>query len=152
MKQKLIAILVVLAVAAVIMFYNTRSTPQANAGENQASDPQALMIEGWLLSALIHNGQPVALGDVDLTLQFADDGQAAGSAGCNRFFASYQAAADGSLSFGPVGATKMYCDNRMDQESAYLDSLSQISQFKTEQDQLILSSADGQTTLTYTMQ
>ena len=38
------------------------------------------------------------------------DGKAAGHSGCNSFSAGYTAGDDGALAFGPVIATKMFCE------------------------------------------
>lgn len=47
-------------------------------------------------------------GDVWLEL---GDGVVSGSAGCNRFRGSYEAGADGTLSFGPAASTMRACDD-----------------------------------------
>src|SRR5688572_26611350 len=38
------------------------------------------------------------------------DGKASGHSGCNGFSAGYTTGADGALAFGPVIATKMFCE------------------------------------------
>lgn len=153
MNKKLLALaaILVVIVAAVVIFVTTRGTAQESSWGDPSTDPQKLMIPRWFLSSLTHNGQPVELGDAQITLQFTEGNQANGSAGCNDFFADYEVANNGKLTFSQAGSTMMYCDNFMQQETAYLDALTQISQFKTEQGKLILSSADGQTTMTFAM-
>jgi heat shock protein HslJ len=153
MKKKLfaLALLVIVVVVGVFIFVNSNGTAQNESWGDPSTDPQTLMSPRWFLSELVYNGQQVDLGEVQITLQFTQDGQINGSAGCNEYFASYETGDDGQISFSPLGATKMYCDNRMEQENAFLTSMDSVSQFKTEQGKLVLSSADEQMTLTFNM-
>jgi heat shock protein HslJ len=116
------------------------------------ADPQKLLIPRWFLSELTLNGQKVDIpaGQQNITLQFEDGGKANGNSGCNDFGTDYKAGKDGKLSFGQITSTLMACDN-MQQESAYLDALSKVQQFKVEGGKLTLSSADGQTAMVFTM-
>jgi heat shock protein HslJ len=82
----------------------------------------------------------------DVTITFAD-GNANGSAGCNTFSGSYEAADDGSLTFGPLASTMMACDDPvMTLETAYLGALGNVSSFSVEGD---LTLSAGSMTLTY---
>jgi heat shock protein HslJ len=153
MKKRLFVVLALLVVIviSVVALVAQNGTAQDKSWGDPSTDPQTLMIPRWFLTGLTNKGQQVELGDVQITLQFTGDGQINGSAGCNDYFASFEAGTRGEMSFGPVGATKMFCDDRMQQEMAYLEALAQINQFKTEQGKLLLSSADGQTTLIFSM-
>jgi heat shock protein HslJ len=65
---------------------------------------------GWTLTGYVHNGTPSqALTTTKVTLDFGDDGHITGSAGCNRYFASYEVKGT-AITVGPAGSTMMYCD------------------------------------------
>lgn len=57
------------------------------------------------------------------TLTFEADGSFHGTTDCNSFFGSYQLE-DNRLTFGPIGQTKMFCQDS--QESEFLQSLSAV--------------------------
>lgn len=88
-----------------------------------AGDPMALL-EGaeWVVEDL---GGAGIIDSSHVTLQF-QDGRAAGSAGCNRWFAEVRLSGEG-LSFGPAGSTMMACpDALMAQERRFLDALEKV--------------------------
>jgi heat shock protein HslJ len=91
-----------------------------------------------------------ALSGTTVTLDFGDDRRITGSAGCNRYFASYEMKGT-AITIGPAGSTMMYCDTPgvMDQESTYLALLSQAMTFTIEGDRLTVSDAKGTTILTF---
>jgi heat shock protein HslJ len=82
---------------------------------------------------------------------FDGEGRVTGSAGCNRYFASYNVTGT-SISIGPAGSTKMYCNGPgvMQQESTYLASLGRAAAFKITGDRLSLADANGATLLSFT--
>jgi heat shock protein HslJ len=111
------------------------------------------MLEGstWtLLSYVAPDGQPTdMLPDTRITAEFKDD-QISGSAGCNRYFGSYET--DGnSLTIGPAGSTMMFCspEENMLQETAYLATLSTVASYEIISDQLHLQNANGDTILLF---
>jgi len=106
---------------------------------------------GWTLSGYLHNVTLMqALSGTTVTLDFGDDGRITGSAGCNRYFASYEMKGT-AITIGPAGSTMMYCDTPgvMDQESTYLALLSQAMTFTIEGDRLTVSDAKGTTILSF---
>ena len=74
-----------------------------------------------------------------MTLAYAD-GQFTGSSGCNRFFTSVsEGDSPGSLSVGPVGATRMACpDETMAVETRFLEQLSSVKKYGLVATQLAL--------------
>ncbi|NYT07352.1 MAG: META domain-containing protein, partial [Methanomicrobiales archaeon] len=78
----------------------------------------------------------------EITAVFGDDDRLSGSAGCNRYFTSYNAT-NTDLTVGPVGSTKMYCAGAMDQESAYLQLLATASAFMVEEEILTITDQSG---------
>ena len=110
------------------------------------------MIPRWFLASLTLNGQPVEVmqGQQGVTIQFEPGGKANGTGGCNNFSTTFQADYDGTMRFGPVVSTKMFCEGTMELESAYFEALSKVERFSTS-DGLVLSSADGQTQIVFQM-
>jgi len=95
----------------------------------------------------INNGRAAVAGLVagsSVTLEFGADGRASGSAGCNRYTTSYEAARD-TLKFGTAAATRMMCaaPGVMEQEQAFLDALATVTTARMEGDRLELRTADG---------
>lgn len=79
-----------------------------------------------------------------LTLELSDDGRAAGFAGVNRFFGSYESTPAGELRFAALGATRMFRDDPpglMDQEQQLLATLGEIDSFRIQNGKLVLLSA-----------
>ena len=100
---------------------------------------------GWTLTGYMDKGtmtQP--LSGTKVTLDFSNDGQISGNAGCNHYFASSTLKGT-TITIGPGGSTEMYCvtPGVMDQESAYLSLLSQAKIITLTVDTLILSDTKG---------
>jgi heat shock protein HslJ len=92
----------------------------------------------WVLQ---HYNQPL-LPDTTLTIEFNNNGQVNGSAGCNSYFGSYDL--DGSsLITGPVGSTEMWCEGLMDQESAFLQALQAATGLTVTENSLTIHTPDG---------
>jgi heat shock protein HslJ len=91
-----------------------------------------------------------ALADREVTAEFGADGQMGGSAGCNRYFASYTV--DGSnLTIGQAGSTMMACEPMevMEQEAHFLTALGAAATWQIEGDMLTISDADGAPVVTF---
>ena len=99
----------------------------------------------WSLTAFTEDGTTTSLlADTQITLSF-EDGQASGSAGCNSYFGPYTLE-DGELHIGPVAITEMYCmspEGVMEQETRFVDILTNVTLFERDADQLTLKTADG---------
>jgi heat shock protein HslJ len=111
-----------------------------------AAQPQTLAGTAWHATG-INNGKGAVVSLVagsTVSLEFAADGQASGSAGCNRFTTSYQA--DGPrLSFSRTAATRRACGatGLMEQEQAFLKALESVATMRIEGDRLELRDARG---------
>lgn len=93
----------------------------------------------WKLEAI--DGQAI-LADSQITAQF-QEGQIAGSAGVNNYFAGYEMAGD-TLSIGPAGSTMMMGpEELMDQEMAFLSALQSVKSFGVDGDTLTLVTEGG---------
>ena len=99
----------------------------------------------WSLTAFTEDGTTTSLlADTQITLSF-EDGQASGSAGCNSYFGPYTLE-DGELHIGPVAITEMFCmspEGVMEQETRFVDILTNVTLFEWDADQLTLKAADG---------
>jgi heat shock protein HslJ len=111
-----------------------------------AAQPASLAGTSWRVTA-INNGRQAVVSVVSgstLTLSFAADGQASGSAGCNRYHTRYQGEAT-QLRFQAPAATRMMCpgEGLMEQEQAFLKALSTVASARHEGNRLELRTAEG---------
>ncbi len=98
--------------------------------------------ESWLLESYGNGEAPPA--GVEATAEFADD-QITGSAGCNRYFGSYET--DGSeMTAGPMGSTMMFCadpEGVMDLEQEFLAAIGAAETFEVEDGELRIDYPGG---------
>ncbi|MBN1432351.1 MAG: META domain-containing protein [Methanomicrobiaceae archaeon] len=84
-------------------------------------------IEWTLISYNNGVGELVSVpADTEITLKL-EEGRAGGNSGCNSYFGDYEMDDMGSLAFGMIGMTEMYCEGRMDMESRYLTLLGETA-------------------------
>ncbi|HEX8227851.1 MAG TPA: DUF4377 domain-containing protein [Chloroflexia bacterium] len=126
-----------------------KKTPEGNSQGTPL--PQQMLSTEWLLSTYqIARAIPRDVTNFGSTLNFDTDGRATGSGGCNSFGGQYQAGSDGSLTFGPLVSTRKACDGEIMQwESTYLQALESASAYTLENNQLRITFANGQGSLTY---
>ncbi len=123
----------------------------ATAGDTASGESPDLEGPIWtLVSYVAPDGQPAdVLPDTRITAEFKD-GQVSGTAGCNRYFSSFET--DGSsLTIGPAGSTMMYCEPLaiMLQETAYLATLSRAASYEISGGQLHIKDEDGTAVLIF---
>jgi heat shock protein HslJ len=115
---------------------------------------QSLAGTSWNVTAYNNGRQAVVsvLAGTSLTLSFADDGKVAGSAGCNRFTATYTS--DGQkLSIRPATTTRKMCaqpDGVMEQEKQFLKALETVATARFEGDRLDLRTTEDALAMTLT--
>jgi heat shock protein HslJ len=107
----------------------------------------------WTATAIL-TGTALAspLSGTEITATFTEDGMLTGSAGCNRYSASYTTDA-GAIEITPLAGTKKACadpDGVMEQEAAYLASLPTAVSYRVDGGSLSLLSADGTTVTSFT--
>jgi len=74
------------------------------------------------------------------------DGKATGKAACNRYFAQLIAGpAKGELELGPIGATRMFCEGKMETEKALFDALGAVRSYRLDGAVLLLADIGGKT-------
>ncbi len=90
-----------------------------------------------------------AMPDVETNLTFRPDGKLTGNMGCNGFGGDYTIQGE-KITFGPIAATLMACsDPQMAQEGAAFQVLKDTASFKLDGGTLTITSADGNTVLTF---
>ncbi len=106
----------------------------------------------WVLVSYLNAaGETVAaLTDREVTAEFTADGQVAGNAGCNQYFASYTLDGE-ALTIGQAGSTMMACEPTevMDQETQFLAALTTAAGWRMEGEQLLILDANGTTVATF---
>jgi heat shock protein HslJ len=98
----------------------------APSGGQRKINDMALLYDGnWHLVAYGNDeGISIAMPGLRTSVNFQEDGEISGNAGCNNFFGTFEAKRDGSFSVDePLGATLMFCTSFMDEESAFLAAL-----------------------------
>jgi heat shock protein HslJ len=119
---------------------------------NGSGEPNRSIPGSWYLIRYLDGTslRPVIPGTM-ITADFSDNGMVTGTAGCNRYFASYKVT--GSLiEMGNVGSTKMYCSSpigSMQQESTYLNLLGKVSAFSLRNGNLVLLDEKGNDILVF---
>ena len=107
----------------------------------------------WELSAYNNGraGVQSILANSDVNAVFGQDGRVTGSGGCNRYTGAYRAA-DGSLSIGPLASTRMACEQPvMEQEALFFKALESTTQYRFENDMLVLRDGSDATQAILTM-
>ncbi|MGI6502473.1 MAG: META domain-containing protein [Candidatus Methanoculleus thermohydrogenotrophicum] len=109
--------------------------------------PVPLVGTEWALEAYTLEGDAISsvIAGTTITAEFSPDGKIAGSAGCNRYFASYEVAGT-AMTIGPAGSTKIYCgepEGTMEQEARFMDLLANVSSYQIEGDRLVLLDEAG---------
>jgi heat shock protein HslJ len=111
-----------------------------------APQPQSLAGSSWQATG-INNGKDAVvsvLSGTNVTVTFAKDGKAAGSAGCNNYTSRYQEGG-GALTFTAVAATRRICvtPGVMEQEQSFLKALESVATMRIEGEGLELRTKDG---------
>jgi heat shock protein HslJ len=112
-----------------------------------AAQSQELAGTSWIVTNY-NNGEQAVVGVLagsQLTVEFDADGGLSGSAGCNRYTATY-VAQEQSLSIGPVASTRMMCAEPagvMEQEAQFLKALETVATYRIDGGRLELRTADG---------
>ena len=97
----------------------------------------------WTLKTM--NGKDYSSFNPPATLTFSqDESRVSGHAGCNRFFGGY-VLTDDNLSVGQLGATKMFCEDKMELEDNYLKALEHVKRYRIKGNSLQL--LDGGTVI-----
>jgi len=115
----------------------------------QGGSAQTLEGTSWILTT-IDGAEP--LPDTAITASFQEDGNLAGSDGCNRYGATYQVDGD-QITVTPGMGTLMACPEPiMKQASDYMAALESATSYQIQADTLGLLDAGGNAVVTFTAQ
>jgi heat shock protein HslJ len=105
----------------------------------------------WTLVSLADSaGESAPPPGATVSVRFDADGKLGGSAGCNRYFGSFQLGESGSIAIGQTGSTRMACaDSVMAFEDRFLSLLGQVAVADRQPDRLELRSADASAVLRF---
>lgn len=104
--------------------------------------PEDLQNKEWTLESMRVGETIFTPEDAAPTITFSNDAKISGFAGCNHFFGGY-ALSGRVISFSNLGATKMFCQDAMPLEDAYLKLLSTERRALFSDSKLILTGDDG---------
>ncbi len=100
----------------------------------------------WVLEAYGEPGNLSAvLPGTEVTIAFDGHTEVVGLAGCNSYGGTYTSSLDGTLEFGELIQTEMYClePGVMDQEVAFMDALRFAQQYEYVNAQLHITGGGG---------
>jgi len=121
---------------------------------SEAGGSQATSMRGqWTLESMARgNTMTPVIPGTEITAYFSDDGKVSGRAGCNLYGASYKATRQ-SLTIDHIFSTLMYCTDIpagiMEQESAFLQILTDAASWKVREGILVISDARGRELLLF---
>ncbi|HUU76408.1 MAG TPA: META domain-containing protein [Methanoregulaceae archaeon] len=132
----------------------TATPVQTTTISSETGTQQGLAGVAWYLVAFNSgtSGSLNVLPETEITAFFDGNGAVSGSAGCNRYTASYSGTLNG-LAIGTPATTRMICDTPsgiMTQETYYLTTVQSASTFKIEGDILTIMEGNGNAILTFT--
>lgn len=110
-----------------------------------ACSGSSVSLEGeWTLVSYGDSTNPtLALPNVETSINFDADNQVGGNVGCNSFGGEYKLNGN-QVTFSGIFSTLMFCEGTMDQETVFLNILSEQSlNFELSGNQLTLTSQDG---------
>jgi heat shock protein HslJ len=109
--------------------------------EKPAGAAAAIGDREWALVALGDQKDPVGNGGERVTLRFdLEDSRVSGFGGCNRYTGPYTMTGE-KLEFGPIAATKMFCEQGIEVEDKYLPALGSVQSWELAGAELVLKAA-----------
>ncbi len=109
---------------------------------------QELSGTSWIVTSYNNGREAVVsvIGGAEITASFGEDGQVSGTAGCNNYFASFEADAEaGTITIGQAGSTMMACEEPegiMEQEQEYLAALATAATYRVQGNTLEMRTTD----------
>lgn len=131
------SVLCIVCIAMLLVFCMKQATMPPGANAATLEDIQRYLTEvgGSPVSPMAGDRQPHMLLD-------PEEKQVTGFAGCNHFFGSYELEGS-SLTFGPMGATRMACpDLETGLETSVFEALERTRKWKQADEELLLLDAD----------
>ena len=149
--KRLSLIVMLAAVSMIALGCGTEPAPTTSQETETVSQPEIEDIHWRLVELQDESGDmtPVLDGTtVDIEFIGTEFG---GTAGCNRYFGTYNLGDTNDLSIGPdIGSTQMACPPEvMEQEQRYFALLGQVAAVNRSEEQLILEDADSASLLKF---
>lgn len=148
---------ILLAIGSFFMACNNPNTSSESEGQNNLpTDPileeeivdltGELKLDGntWSLSEV--NEKAVEVSDefpAKPFLEFTEEGEVFGNAGCNNINGRYTVKEDQAIEFAQMATTQMACPN-LELEGEFLKALGEVSQYEIQGQTLVLNNKDGQ--------
>ncbi len=111
----------------------------SSSGEQPSVPNAPLTNTRWVLKTLNDKAITIPQEGKDVFILFTnEENKANGSGGCNNFFTTYSVTGK-NLKLGPVASTEMFCENRMDTESAFFKALENTVKYRIKGNTLYLS-------------
>jgi len=119
-----------------------------------APQQQTLAGTSWYVTGYNNGREAVVsvIASTKVTMTFSTDGMVSGSAGCNRYSATYTSEGP-KLTFGAIAGARLMCaqpEGVMQQEQQFLKALETVVSARVEGDSLELRTAPGQLAATLT--
>jgi len=141
--KALIGFLFFMLFLAGLAFVNLRNSQETDV--LQISSAAELIDNAWKLT---HLGEMIMGGEAEIYIQFREDGQFSGSAGCNRFFGQIELT--DPLIFGGVGATRRACPEPLNSyEFTFLEALAQASKIVRRENRIAFRNTEDQSILRF---
>lgn len=123
---------------------------QLSQGPDEDDGPLSIAdLAGTAWRLLRIDGEGDVMADTELTAEFSAD-RVAGTAGCNRYSGSVADGGPAGIAIGPLLSTRMACPEPvMEQETAYLKRLEEVTQIGFSFGRLRLSSAETPSALLF---
>jgi heat shock protein HslJ len=137
---------------SLVLILSVLLVANAQTGRNLSTDQRVLAGTEWRLVSLGPAGGEAGLvAGTTVTLNFAEDGRASGSAGCNNYGGTYSVRGD-TLSFIRLMITRRACldQNASQQEQRFLSALESANRFRLASNRLTIFSDRGRTVLNFT--
>ncbi|QED38336.1 META domain-containing protein [Antarcticibacterium arcticum] len=122
--------------ALLILFYSCGSNQENKSGgeDNDLVSAENIELSG---NYMIRNIRAENVASEKIELKFDSTRQEfSGNAGCNRFSSGYERSGI-KVTFKPVVSTKMYCEGKMEMESAITEILPEITQMVLQNGELV---------------
>ncbi|MBW2961889.1 META domain-containing protein [Mesonia aestuariivivens] len=79
-----------------------------------------------------------------LTLNFnIEENKVNGFSGCNQYYGSLKTSKENKVEFGNIGSTRMMCEEKMQLENRFLETLQQTEIYELSSEKLLLKNEEG---------
>ncbi|MGR8933193.1 MAG: META domain-containing protein [Gammaproteobacteria bacterium] len=142
--MKLIKPLYTACTAFILAGCTASSTFGGASAEQSGKNPAVPPLQNVYWKLTILDGAPVPALDAqrEVHLVFSGNDAVHGSTGCNRLMGSYDRQ-DSNIHFGKIAATRRFCADTADLETAFLRMLDKVTAYERQGEQLRFTDTDG---------